>query len=295
MVVESDIPFARQLRDPMGRTITLNKPPIAIVSNILAGDEMLSRLVDSSRVQGVTYLVDDPGISNVAGFYPKSVKRQFGSVEETIAAEPDLVIVAGYSDATQVDMLLNTDIPILRFANFNQYDDIRQNLRTLARVVGAEEKAEVWLLEMDQRIEEIQRRVAQFDKPRVLYYSLTGWTAGPGSIMDETITLAGGQNVISETGLGASTRITPEMAIALQPDVVLVSDWGEKGGKSAKQLLSENPAWQDVPAIINKRIYSLSGAWLTSGSPFLVNGVESVAYLLHPSAFDAHTLREQTL
>ncbi len=287
--------FPRQIIDPAGRAVTLPRPPSAIVSGILAGDEMLARLVDQSRVRSVTYLADDPGISNVSEIYPDAIYRNYGAVEETLAAEPDLVIVAAYSNATSVEMLLNTGIPIIRFANFHSYEDVRHNVRTLARALGAEQNAERWLSDMDHRIATVQRRIARQAKPRVLYYSLNGSTSGPGSLMDETINLAGGLNVIAETGLKAYARISPEMAISLQPDVVLVSDWAPAGGKSAKQMLLENSAWKDVPAIQNQRIYSLRGAWLTSGSPYRVKGVELIAQLLHPNAFPSDLTEEDVL
>lgn len=279
--------FPRRVIDPIGRSIRLDSPPKVIVSGILAGDEMLTRLVPQDRIRSITYLSDDPGISNVAGFYPDSIKRNRNKIEEVIAAEPDLVLVAAYSNAVTVEMLLNTGIPIIRFANFHSHDHIRNNVRTLAKALGAEKNAETWLAEMDATIAITEQKVKGFKKPRVLYYNLSGSTAGPGSLMDETINFAGGLNVIAETGLKAYTRISPEMAIGLQPDVILLNDWKPEGGKSAKQILLENPAWQDVPAIKNGRVYGLRGAWLTSGSPYRVKGIEEIARLLHPKAFDA--------
>lgn len=285
--LKSESEFPRQIIDPIGRVVELPEPPSVIVSGILAGDEMLTKLVDQSRVRSVTYLSDNPGISNVAGYYSDSIHRNHGAVEEILAAEPDLVIVAAYSNATSVEMLLNTGVPIIRFADFHSYSDVRKNVTTLAKALGEEKHAENWLRDMDQRIENVKSRVADQPKPRVLYYSLSGSTSGPGSLMDETINIAGGKNVIAETGLQAYSRISPEMAISLQPDVILVSDWAPEGGKSAQQILMEDLAWQDVPAIKNNRLYSLRGAWLTSGSPYRVKGVELVAKLLHPTVFSA--------
>lgn len=277
--------FPRQILDPVGREVVLPAAPSAIVSVILAGDEMLSELVSRDRVRSVTYLADEPGISNIVGVYPESTYRNYGGVEEIIAAEPDLVIVAGYNNATSVEMLLSSGIPILRFANFQSYDHVRDNVRTLAKALGAETKAERWLEAMDQRIARVQDRVATLPKPRVLYYSLDGSTSGPGSLMDETIHLAGGVNVVAAVGTGAYGKISPELAISLMPDVILINDWEAEGGKSARQLLMDNPAWKDVPAVKNQRVFSVYGAWLTSGSPFRVNGVERVAELLHPESF----------
>ncbi len=284
-VLAKDGGFPREIRDPVKRHIILAQPPQRIVSGILAGDEMLTELVSLDRIASITYLADDPGISNVPNYYPGSLPRNHGTIEEYLSLQADLAIVAAYSNATSVEMLLSTGIPVIRFANFHSYQDIRNNLTTLAKALGTEVQAQRWLLEMDSRIAEIHEKVASEARPRVLYYSLSGSTSGPGSLMDETINLAGGINVIAETGLRAYSRISPEMAIALQPEVILLSDWNNKAGQSARDILLNNPAWQDVPAIRSQRVYSLRGAWLTSGSPHRIKGVEEVARLLHPQRF----------
>ncbi|MEM9388709.1 MAG: ABC transporter substrate-binding protein [Pseudomonadota bacterium] len=279
--------FPKAVVDPAGRRVVLDRPPTAIASVILGGDEMLARLVAPSRVRSITYLADDPGISNVSGVYPASVLRNHGGIEEVIAAEPDLAIVAAYTNAVTAGLLLDTGIAFLRFVHFDTHDDIRRNVRTLARAVGSSARGEAWLDEMDRRIAAVQTKVADRARPRVLYYSLSGSTAGPGSLMDETITFAGGDNVIAGTGLGALPRISPETVISLQPEVILLSGWSGGVGPAAHEVLLEDPAWRDVPAVRDGRVYSLSGAWITSVSPHRVGGVEEVAKLLHPRAFEA--------
>ncbi|MCY4046135.1 MAG: ABC transporter substrate-binding protein [Cellvibrionales bacterium] len=276
--------FPRQIIDPIGRKLTLVRPPVAIVSNILAGDEMLSQLVDQDRIRSVTYLADQPSVSNVVGVYGQNIPRSQGTIEEILSHQPDLVIIAAYSNATTVDLLLNTGVPVIRFANFNTLDDVRNNVRTLASALGSEDAADQWLSEIDEKIQAITRRIKGQPKPRVLYYNIDGFTSGAGSLMDETITLAGGRNVIDETGLKGYAKISPEMAIGLQPDVILMND-SSSGGVTPMDQLYENPAWQSVPAVKNKRVYGLHGAWVTSGSPYRVKGIEQVAHLLHPDVF----------
>ena len=55
----------------------------------------------------------------------------------------------------------------------------------------------------------------------------------------------------------------------------------------AEAVLSQHAAWRQVPAIRDGRIHVVSGAWLTSVSQDSVRGVEVIAELLHPDAFDA--------
>ncbi|MEM9183858.1 MAG: ABC transporter substrate-binding protein [Pseudomonadota bacterium] len=187
--------FRRAFVDPAGKTVVLESPPSAIVSVILGGDEMLARLVEPERVSSVTYLADDPGISNVAGFYPAGVTRNYGDIEEVIAAQPDLVLLAAFTNAVTAAMLLDAGIALLRFTSFDTHDDIRHNVRMLAQAVGEEARGEAWIAEMDQRLSAVRQSVEGRERPRVLFYGMSGSTAGPGSLMHETISLAGGKNV----------------------------------------------------------------------------------------------------
>ena len=60
---------------------------------------------------------------------------------------------------------------------------------------------------------------------RVLYYEPGGITYGPGSTVDEIITLAGGINVVSEADLGAYPLVNAEYVLAADPDVILLGGW----------------------------------------------------------------------
>lgn len=278
--------FPKRLIDPAGREHLLAAPPRRVVSAILAGDEMLARLLGDSRVAGVTYLADDDGISNVAGRYPSTVARNRGRLEELIAQQPDLLLVAAYSDALTVRMLMQTGIPLLRLPVAQSYDEIAASVRLLGDVVGEASRAEAWVADMNGRIAAVRQAVQGAARPRVLYYGMGGFTAGPGSLTDETIALAGGHNVAGDIGLQGDQRISQELAIGLQPEVILLSGWQAGEGRTdGADLLRNDPAWRDVPAVAQGRVHALHGAWLTSMTPYRVRSVEALARLLHPERF----------
>jgi len=278
--------FPKRLIDPIGRELLLPAPPRRIASAVLAGDEMLAALVASERVVSVTSYADNASLSAAAGLYPDSIHRNHGRIEELLALQPDLAVVASYNDAVTVRLLLRSGVAVVRLADASSFGGIGSAIRTLGAAVGESARAEALVLNMEERIAAVQKRVAARPAPRVLYYALGGFTAGPGSLVDEMITLAGGRNVVREAGIGAHGRISAELAIALQPDVVLVSGW-QDGQAPAEAVLSQHAAWRQVPAIRDGRIHVVSGAWLTSVSQDSVRGVEVIAELLHPDAFDA--------
>ncbi|OUS23778.1 hypothetical protein A9Q99_27475 [Gammaproteobacteria bacterium 45_16_T64] len=272
--------------DPVGREMVIAEKPRRIVSAILAGDEMLMALVDQRNVVSVTYLVDQPANKNVNGFYDASILRNHGDIEEILSVEPDLVLVAAYSNAASVELLLASGVPVVRVANYHSHQDLRDNVRLLSRVLGVEGRGEQWIAEMDRRIDRVQMAVKNQTRPRVLYYSLGGATRAPGTLMDESIVYAGGYNVVAETGLKGYTQISKEMAISLLPDVILLDDrMAQDEGVGRDQLMNDY-AWAEVPAIKNNRVYSERNPLLLSVTPARVLGLNQLARWLHPAVFE---------
>lgn len=276
--------FPREIIDPLGRSQWLSQPPQRVASGVLASDEILSELLPPARVAAVSYLVDDASISNVPAHFPAAITRHHGDIEHYLAVAPDLVIVASYSEASAVNLLLASGVPVLRFSVATSFADIRHQTQLLAQALGgeAEAKADAWLASMDARIARVQAQVAAAPCKRVLFYGMNGHSEGPGSLMDESIRLAGGCNVMAEAGLNGQVQLSQEMAIGLQPDVILVSGWQSADGRSPRDQIMQNPAWRDVPAVRAGQVHTVAGAWLTCGSPYRVIGVEKIAALLHP-------------
>ncbi|MGI1670372.1 MAG: ABC transporter substrate-binding protein [Neptuniibacter sp.] len=279
--------FPITLIDAVGDSIQITEPPQRIVSATLATDEILADLIDPARIAGVTFLADNQAISNVADRYPASIKRIRGEVEEIIALQPDLVFISPYTRAETVSLLLGTSIPVVRLSGFNTLADIESSIQLVAAATGTQKQAEQQLSVFAQRIKQVKNTLAGVEQPRVLFYNLNGSSVGPGSTIDEIIHIAGGHNVIRDTGIKGSQKINEELAISLQPDVILVSGWVDQNGTAASEQLAQRSAWQNVPAVQQKRIYDLNGSWLFATSQFTWEGIEQVAGILHPQLFSA--------
>lgn len=277
--------FPKRLIDPAGFVLAIPAPPQRIVSIVLAGDQILTALVPPERLAGVTYLVDTPEVSNLFGIIPATVPRLHTEVETILSLQPDLVVVAGYTRAETIRFLVAAGIPVVRFQGYDSFHDIIANIHTLAAAVGAEPQATQLVAMLQQRLDSVARRVHGRACPRVLSYADGGYTAGSGSLIDEMITRAGGCNVIREVGLQGATQLSLEMALSLQPEVILTESWSPTSGDAAIRLFLDDPRWQHVPAIQQRRIYAIPGGWLTAVSQYAVQALEAIAWCLHPEAF----------
>ena len=281
--------FPKTLIDPIGQSHPLLTAPKKIVSTVLAADEILTELISVNRLAGVTFLVDKPSISNVVGHYPKTIPRVHGEIERLLSLQPDLVIVANYTDATTVRLLLASHIPVLRLSSHNSFEGIQQNILLLGDVLGAPIKAQQLVNRLQAQLQRIQTLTQHAPSPRIVYYGPNGTSTGRDTLMDASITLIGAQNALNEVNIDGHTNVSAELVIGLQPDIIIVSaSFGEDPQHWQRQLIND-PKWSDVPAIKTNRVYSLPGTWLTSVSQHRITGVEQLAALVHPALFSVAT------
>lgn len=277
--------FPKTLVDATGEEYVLSKPPERIVSVTLGADEILSDLIDERRIVGVTYLAEDVDVSNIPNKFAGQIQRVRGEVEEILALEPDLVFVASYTRAETVRLLFGAGIPVVRLSGYSSYAELEQNIILISQATGSELRANAILEELRAYVEDIQDRMQGLLTPRVLFYNLNGYTSGTETIVDEMIQLAGGYNVVREVGISGTHKISQEMAMGLEPDVILMTGWSELSDTQPSELLMKNPSWQHVPAIQNNRVYDLRGYWVLSVSQYSWNGIGQIAQRLHPEAF----------
>lgn len=281
----SQPPFPRTVTDGAGRAITLDAPPQRIASVSLGADEILLSLVGPERLAGVSYMASDPTISNVASALDGVARADLsGDPELLISLGADLVVLAAYNNPAALDQLLDADVPVFVLDDFNTLDDIRANIRLLGEVTGAEIRAEALIAQMDARLEAVQQAVAGQPPVRALYYEPGGITYGPGSTVDQIITLAGGVNVVAEADLGPYPLIDAEFVIAADPDVILLGGWYAASDDPLAAMLAD-PAFAELRAVQTGRVVPIVDAHLTNVSHHIAAGVEDVARALYPDVF----------
>ncbi len=278
--------FPLILRDKTGISFTLKKPPMRIASTTLMTDNILSVLVEQNRLVAVSNLVDIPSLSNIVHFYAKSIPRIRAEIESILALQPDLIFIASYTSPDTVRYLLHSHIAVVRLSQFNSVADILNNIRLIGLVTNTQTKAKVLITILQNKLNKLAEQIKNKPKPRVLYYDLNGYSVGKNSLMDESIRLAGGINVTCGILPDGENKISEELAVSLQPDVIILNQglFNQSKGQSTPQTILKNKkAWQNVPAIKNNRIYTVKSTWLTSTSQAHINGIIAIAKLLHPS------------
>lgn len=255
--------------------------PVRIVSLNLASDEILIDLVDPGRIAAFTYLSDNPVISNIA---PRAlaVKGKLRAVlEDVVAFDPDMVILAKFSHADFAKQLTDAGIRTVYLKEFESISGIERTIETIGRAVCEEEKARALIEEMRGGLEEIAADIPPgAPRPRVMYYTPAGFTAGGNSIVGDMIEHAGGINVVKEAGLMGNQKVSLEFIIEIDPDIIFMNSYSPDKPEFSKGIM-KNSLIKEVSAVRHGRVHILSDRLLIGGSHYVVHGVRELARIFY--------------
>ncbi|MFH1570794.1 MAG: cobalamin-binding protein [Gemmatimonadota bacterium] len=271
----------RQAVDDLGTEVGLSAPPQRIVSLAPSNTELLFALGLGSWVVGVTSYCDYPPaaarVARVAGFSDLSV--------ETIAAvQPDLVLASRGNDPEGLRAVAELGVPVFAI----DVQTVAQLMEAITRVgylTWREAAAAALRDSLEARVEAVVARCPAGRRPRVMWGSFADpiFTAGAGTLIDDVIRLAGGEN-LGARAPGAWPQISLETIVAWQPEV-FISSLMEPGQppESRLEALRQMDGWRAVPAVRHGRVHYVDGDLLNRPGPRIVEALERVAELVHPA------------
>lgn len=233
------------------RLVTLGGPTTQIIfalglgSNIVAVDQSSTQPVEATKLPQVGYI--------------RSV-----SAEGVLAMRPTRVIATsdiGPSEAVQ--QLTNSGVPVTIIATPNDPKQIEQTILEIGRELKSEEKARALADSMWEKLRAAQAEASKLkSKPKVLFLMGAGGSftaAGLHTKAHTLIELSGGSNPFSSAP--GYKPISPEAALALKPDLILVAAPGANADTAAEQLRRAS-GWSEIEAVKKGRVYSSDVGWL---------------------------------
>jgi len=140
----------------------------------------------------------------------------------------------------------------------------------------------------------IARRVGGRPRPRTLVVFgrdrmaiRNVFASGGAGFIDDMLEAAGGANVFEDVRR-QSLQATSELVIARAPEVILELR-GEFGVVGPGDIDRERRVWNalsSVPAVKGGRVYILVDSSVVVPGPRIAEGVEKIARVLHPEAFE---------
>lgn len=269
--------------DNTGSAVKIDGEPHRIVSLAPSITETLFALGLDKHIAGVSQFSNYP---DAAREKPRVGSYINISLERVVALDPDLII--GTSNGNKAELLAHLrqlGFPVL-VTNPLSIEGIFNTVMDIGETTGCPERAERLVASLRERVHAVTSRVAGLPVPRVFFQIGIDpiVSVGPDTFHDILITLAGGHN-IAVASSARYPRYSIEEVVAEHPDIIILSSM--KRGEDFETVRSGWQRWSNVPAVRNGRIHIIDSDVTDHPSPRIIDGLETIAKIIHPTIRDA--------
>ena len=169
----------------------------------------------------------------------------------------------------------------------NNLDDVWNDIRRVGEALGVLSRAEELIDSLSKRLADIRDEARDLSRPAVAAIEWLGPLMAGGNWMPELIQIAGGSSLFAQPG-EHSPWLDWASLMEADPEVILLLPCGFKIAQTIRDLnlLTENPAWANLLAVKQGRVYLIDGHhFFNRPGPRLVESAEIVAEILHPDRF----------
>lgn len=275
--------WPREVTDALGRRVRIARPPTRIVPVFSSNTEIVAALGGTERIVAIDGLtryppeiLDRPRIGNRIGFSPDIIAR--------LGADLVILTPARHAAAQLLRPMSLAGIPLLVLEH-PTLARILVNIGLVGRAIGSEPEARALTRTIEDELAALAERFASQAPKRVYFETGAAGRAGfhsvrPGTYTDDILRHAGGLNVFgNRTNL---SQVSGEAVFRADPDHILVA-----GNNADVAALLERPHWNGIPAVAAGRVDAIPRGQVLIPGPRVVEGVRSVARVLHPDLVPA--------
>lgn len=200
------------------------------------------------------------------------------NIEAIVSLAPDLIVM-GVIDLSpeKLEQLESIGIPVL-VMDANSIEETYQAIALLGQALNRQEKATALVEEMKEGFEDLRQRAID-NQGKSVYFEVSPlqyglWTGGKGTFMEEVSQVLSLDNAFGDVEGWA--QISEEQVLERNPYVIVTTTmyFGE-GPLPSEEVLSR-PAWQNIDAIKNKRVFDGDSDMLTRPGPRLLEGAQQL-------------------
>ena len=260
------------LTDDQGTQLVLSAPAKRIIALYGAYSEILLTLGAGDSI--VARTVADADMPQLAKL-PAIGTHMRPNPELVVAHKPDLVLqLTGRKEAqSQTEALRLLGIPVLCFA-MQSFDDLFRVTRILGQATGREDRAQDVIAGWQQRLAAVRQQVASRARVRVFYEVRHPnlLAAGTGSIVNDIITTAGGDNVVTTDK--KLVRFSEESLLAANPRAYVV----QRGPMNPDpQDVASRPHYAGLESVQHGHVLVVDEATFARPGPRAIGAAEQLA------------------
>jgi iron complex transport system substrate-binding protein len=272
------------LTDGLGREVVLDAPAERIVSIAPSNTEILFAIGAGDKVVGRDDFSDFP---SEAMDLP-SIGSTYGDLNTEIIVElgPDLVLAAGITPPEHIEAMESVGLTVYVLGNPSDFDGLFENLLAAGKLTGNVAEAAALAEDLQERLNEIAVRLEGVESVS-LFYEIDGtdptspWTLGSGTFQSLAIEMAGGSNIFND--LEGWVQVSLEEIVVRDPSVIVFADGPFV--QTTVDSLKERPGWGGLTAVQQNQVFAIDTDLLDLPGPRLVEGLETMAQILHPKLF----------
>ena len=211
------------------------------------------------------------------------------------AARPDLLITqrlcevcaVPFEDVERAAARLNPPPEVLSL-DPHSLDDVIDDILRVGRAIGASSQAHHAAFGLRARADAVRRTAARVPAaPTVACIEWLDPVIVAGHWIPEMVDAAGARDIFAEPG-APSRRIELDALIEADPDILVLMPCGMDADRAAAEsrALPNAADWRRMSAFAAGRVFAVdSGALFSRSGPRLVDGLETLARIIHPDLF----------
>lgn len=254
----------------------ISKPQV--INSVINSDELTSKEIDTMTCQ----LLNDG--KDIFVLHEDNLKH----------ANPDLIIsqetcevCAAYTNQVNKAVRILHKKPTLFSMDPHNMDEIIKSVVELGIILGKEKKAKEITDSLEKRIENIKKNIIK-KSPKILAIEWIEPFFTAGHWVPEMIQIAGGINMISETG-EHSRRLDIDEIIKANPDIIIMMPCGFDTQRTVSEymkILKNNELWNTLNAVKNNKVFAVdANSFFSKPSIRTIEGIEILAKIIQPKEF----------
>lgn len=263
-----------QVRDGLGRALTLPAHPRRVLALAPSMTEILFALADTA-----TIVARVPQDNYPAGVYRKPVVNNYPlDLEKLVLLKPDVVFtIEGITSVDDAQRLQQLGIPVY-YQRYRRVEDVFRGIDEVGRILGREAQAKHLTDSLRREVQALAAAKLTGTHPSVLAITWLDpiYSYGQNTLFTDEIRLAGGQNAITETFPQPYPALTREYVLRLNPDVLL----GGSFEKLDSTFFKQYPELHRIKAYQNHNVFAITGNLMERPGPRVVESVRELQGLL---------------
>lgn len=257
---------------------SLAAPGPRIASMNVCTDQLLLSLADPGQIAGLSRYARDDWQSFAAGDARKFPALS-GGAEDILMLKPDVVVASLFDKRSTRELLRQHGVRLAEFSVPQTTDAVKAQIREMGEIAGHPDRADAEIARLDAAGQHARAALANRGE-RVLPLSRRGWVSGRDSLIGALLREVGLRNAADELGLTDGGFVSLEAILALKPDLLLVSEEGDRAEDEGRAFLLHPALEQFYPLdrrmAIPERLTVCGGAMLADALDRLVTEFERV-------------------